>query len=78
MASLLPLLPFFGFVLGLLTAGAGLLAYYRSSLKKEYAAERDFQHLKRNQEQLLQGLVHIDDGIAELKVEIVRLEGSLK
>lgn len=36
-----------------------LLKSYGSSEKKKYAAEREFQHLKRNQEQLLTNLTNI-------------------
>lgn len=43
-----------GFLLGVVTAFAGWLAWYGSSIKKAYAAERDFNHLKRNYEQLVQ------------------------
>ena len=43
-----------GFLLGIITAFGGWLAWYASSVKKAYAAERDFNHLKRNYEQLVQ------------------------
>lgn len=41
-----------GFLLGVITAFGGWLAWYASSVKKAYAAERDFNHLRRNYEQL--------------------------
>ena len=39
----------------LTTAGAVLLSYVQAE-KKKYAAERDFAHLKRNMEQLIQNI----------------------
>lgn len=36
----------------LITGIVGAIAWYSSKVKKEYAAERDFKHLKRNYEQL--------------------------
>lgn len=48
-----------GFILGLLTSLAGFLAWYGSSVKKSYAAERDFNHLRRNYEQLAENQKHI-------------------
>jgi len=77
MDFLVSLLPFAGFLLGLLTALAGLFAYYKNSLKKSYAAERDFQHLKRNQEQMVQMLLQLDDSIDGLRIEIVRITSKL-
>ncbi|AKG21497.1 hypothetical protein [Calothrix sp. 336/3] len=43
------------------TTFAGALLWYVNSEKKKYAAERDFAHLKRNQEQIQQGIVQILD-----------------
>lgn len=43
-------------LLSLFTGFAGALAWYSSRVKKQYAAERDFGHLKRNYEQLSQNL----------------------
>lgn len=78
MQAFLPFLPLAAFLLGLLTALGGFVAYFRSSVQKKYAAERDFQHLRRNQEQLMQMLVQVDDTLNELKTEVVRIEARLK
>ncbi|AFZ59379.1 hypothetical protein H6G54_00810 [Anabaena cylindrica FACHB-243] len=46
----------------ILTVGSNLvwlLNYYGNSEKKRYAAEREFQHLKKNQEQLMLNLDNI-------------------
>lgn len=45
-----------GFLLAATTTLAGAILWYVNTEKKKYAAERDFQHLKRNQEQISQGL----------------------
>ena len=39
-------------LLACVTSFAGLLLWYTNSEKKKYAAERDFNHIRRNQEQL--------------------------
>lgn len=45
----------------------GLLLWYRGAIEKRYAADRDFAHLRRNQEQLLQNLAVLSDEIDESK-----------
>lgn len=52
--------------LGLLGFLSGLILWYRGSVEKRYAAERDFGHLRRNQEQQSQALAIVDDCLAEL------------
>lgn len=52
--------------LGLLGFLSGAILWYRGSIEKRYAAERDFGHLKRNQEQMSQALGIIDDELADL------------
>ncbi|KAM3091132.1 hypothetical protein ACKFKG_26765 [Phormidesmis sp. 146-35] len=49
----------------------GMLRWYGEGEKKRYAAERDFQHLKRNQEQMQQS-------IAQLIAEIDGLSDDFK
>lgn len=48
---------------------------YADGEKKKYAAERDFQHLKRNQEQLKDGLKVISQ---ELEERVDQLEAGLQ
>lgn len=57
--------------LGLLGFLSGLILWYRGAIEKRYAAERDFGHLKRNQEQMAQALGIIDDELADL-IKVVR------
>lgn len=42
-----------GLVIGVSTFLAGILAWYAGAIEKKYAAQRDFQHLKKNQEQIV-------------------------
>jgi hypothetical protein len=39
-------------LLGAISVIGGGIAYYRSSVIKRYAAQRDFEHLKRNYESI--------------------------
>lgn len=45
-----------GFLIGLGTTLCGVLAWYSSSVRKKYAAEREFNHLRNNQQQIQAGL----------------------
>ena len=49
------------FLAGAGSAVWGMLQYYSSSEKKKFAAEREFMHLKRNQEQMQQVLSKVMD-----------------
>lgn len=53
-------------LIGLLSAFAGGIAYYRSTVRKEYASERDFGHLKNNYRQLSEFVSSIDSRILEI------------
>lgn len=63
-----------GLALAALTTGAGLFQYILSSQKKSYAAERDFNHLKRNYEQLAENqqllLREFEERSTELRQEL--------
>jgi len=41
-----------GGIIGILTFAGGTLAWYSGAIEKRYAAQRDFQHLRKNQEQI--------------------------
>ncbi|MFK0730926.1 MAG: hypothetical protein ACIWVG_07105, partial [Gloeotrichia echinulata HAB0833] len=53
------LIAFFSFALALFTTGTGAILWYANTEKKKYAAERDFAHLKRNQESISEGIDHL-------------------
>jgi hypothetical protein len=55
-----------GFLLGIITAFGGWLAWYASSVKKAYAAERDFNHLRRNYEQMVENQTEMLKMLEEL------------
>jgi nitrogen fixation protein FixH len=66
-----------GFILGLITALAGWLAWYGTAVRKRYAAERDFNHLRRNYEQLaenqkiiLLAMDKIGEDVAEIRYRV--------
>lgn len=56
--------------LAVVTTSAGALLWYIQGEKKKYASERDFQHLKRNQEQISQGIESLAEDI-DHKLEII-------
>ena len=49
-----------GLSIGILSLLAGFFLWYKGSVEKRYAAERDFQHLRRNQEQMSDAIASID------------------
>lgn len=68
-------------VMGLTSFIGGLVLWYRGAVEKRFAAERDFQHLKRNQEQLAGYLKELDDSMEErsqvLMQQFLEIKGML-
>lgn len=58
------------FVLGVGGTLWAVVNYYASSQTKKYAAQRDFEHLRRNQEQLIHNLSEIAKDIDEVREEV--------
>ncbi len=54
-----------GCVIGISGAAVAVHARWKASIEKGYAAQRDFQHLKRNQEQISAGIAQIDKDLSE-------------
>jgi hypothetical protein len=52
-----------GLLIALCTFFGGVVAWYRATVQKSYAAEREFGHIKRNVEQTNQALEHLDECI---------------
>lgn len=48
-------------IMGLASFLSGILFWYKGSIEKRYAAQRDFGHLKRNYEQLSQGVADLGE-----------------
>lgn len=43
-------------LIGIITFVGGLIAWYRGAVQKEYASQRDWEHVKNNQKQLVENL----------------------
>lgn len=43
-------------LIGIFTFIGGLIAWYRGAVQKEYASQRDWEHVKNNQKQLVENL----------------------
>lgn len=71
-SGFLSLVPILAFSLGLLTSLATFYIWLSQSVRKRYAAEREFEHVKRNQEQIHSLLITIDDDLKDLRVEVIR------
>ncbi len=54
-----------GCIIGLGGASAAIYARWKASIEKGYAAQRDFQHLKRNQENISMGIAQIDKDLCD-------------
>lgn len=72
-----------GFLIGLGTTLCGVLAWYAGAVKKKYAAEREFNHLRNNQQQIQNGLNDLvqefdrrfdeaDRQLIEIKAHLIR------
>ncbi len=61
------------FALGIGATLWSVVQYYTSSVQKRYAAERDFQHLRRNQEQLLEAVRQVQSELDDLSDELRNL-----
>lgn len=55
-----------GLFLGLCTFIGGVVAWYRGSVEKDYAARRDFNHLQRNYENISNVLASGDEELEKL------------
>ena len=70
-----------GLVMGVISFLGGVVMWHKGSVEKRYAAQRDFQHLKRNYQQLTTALDHLDEGVGEgndqLKRELTDIKASL-
>jgi hypothetical protein len=76
MNTAIALLPLVATTLGVVSSIGGFLLYYNGSVRKRYAAERDFQHLLRNQETISQHLIQLDDSLNDIRTELARIAGK--
>jgi hypothetical protein len=67
--------------LGVAGFTTGSVMWWKGSIEKRYAAERDFSHLRRNQEQISNSLGLIDKELDErfhnLNMELVQIKSLL-
>ncbi len=62
-----------GAIGGILTAAR----WYADSEKKKYAAERDFAHLRKNQEQQAENMKLVMEEVEFLNKSVIRLEALI-
>ncbi|MBD2416093.1 hypothetical protein FACHB389_35550 [Nostoc calcicola FACHB-389] len=71
-----------GLILATVTTVMGGVLWYANAEKKKYAAERDFAHIRRNQEQMQQGLNNLlhelDRRFDVVERDILEIKASLK
>jgi peptidoglycan hydrolase CwlO-like protein len=60
--------------------GSSLLAamrWYKESQRREYAAERDFQHLQKDYKNLSNSFVELDEKIDRLESMVLETRGAI-
>ncbi len=71
-----------GLMLATITTVLGGVVWFANSEKKRYAAERDFAHIRRNQEQMQQGLNNLlhelDRRFDTVERDILEIKSTLK
>ncbi|WP_414576936.1 hypothetical protein [Anabaena sp. CCY 9402-a] len=71
-----------GLILATITTVMGSILWYANAEKKKYAAERDFAHIRRNQEQMQQGLNdllrELDHRFDTLDRDVLEIKSTLK
>ena len=77
MPNAIALLPLVATTLGVVSSIGGFLLYYNGSVRKRYASERDFEHLKRNQEQISRLIMELDDSLDDIRTELARIGSRL-
>lgn len=70
-----------GAIIGIVTFIGGIVAWYRGAIQKEYASQRDWQHIKTNQKELVQNLNflfnELDGRLDRMDNQIVELKGMM-
>lgn len=71
-----------GLLIAICTFLGGAIAWYRNTVQKSYAAEREFGHIKRSMEQTNQSLGHLDQCIDRrfdsIEKELIEIKLMLK
>jgi hypothetical protein len=76
LAQIVPIISALALVLGIVSTIGGFFFYWSSSVRKRYAAERDFEHIKRNHQQVIEMLTQMDDEMSDLRAEVIRLQAD--
>lgn len=63
-------------LIGILTFIGGLIAWYRGAVQKEYASQRDWEHVKNNQKQLVENLNFIFKEVDEKFDKIIEYQDN--
>lgn len=67
--------------LGLVSLIGGALAYVRASTRKQYAAERDMNHFKNNQQQIARNVDYYreqtDEKLQQIHDELIEIKAKV-
>lgn len=70
---------YIGAIVGFLTFLGGFIAWYRASVESNVSLKRDWGHLKKNQEQMIQNInflsKEIDDRFDQTNNQLLELRG---
>lgn len=68
-------------LIGILTFIGGIVAWYRGAVQKAYASQRDWEHVKNNQRELVQNLnflfKELDSRLDRIDSQNTELKGML-
>lgn len=68
--------------LGLVSLVGGVVAYVRSSTRKQYAAERDMNHFKNNQQQIARNVDYYreqtDEKLQQIHDELIEIKAKIE
>jgi hypothetical protein len=77
MSDISSLISIGSFLLGASGSAVGSVRWFRESQRKQFAAERDVEHLKRDNVQLREYVIKIDDNVESLTSAVVEMRSAL-
>lgn len=72
------LFAFIAVTINVLTVMGAAYASWKNSLKKSFAAEREFSHLARNQEQIKEAVKQLQDESEQAERQLYELKGLIE